>query len=129
MSDFPDEKTLQVLVKLALQEGEDFYIYEKIGESIGFVVIAELGTEYIGKLSFLLEIVKAEAIAVIKNEIPEWGPASRYFRDAHKSIHVYAHENYATTLSSGHPAAESATIIVWTLPFTKRLLKSQNEQC
>ena len=36
--------------------------------------------------------------------------ASRYFRDAHKSIHVYAHENDATTLRPSRPAAESATM-------------------
>jgi len=36
--------------------------------------------------------------------------ASRYFRDAHKSVHVYAHENDATTLRPGRPAAENATM-------------------
>ena len=36
--------------------------------------------------------------------------ASRYFRDAHKSIPVYAHENDATTLRPSRPAAENATL-------------------
>lgn len=36
--------------------------------------------------------------------------ASRYFRDAHKTVPVYAHENDATTLRPSRPAADSATM-------------------
>ena len=36
--------------------------------------------------------------------------ASRYFRDADKSVPVYPHENDATTISPSRPAAESATM-------------------
>ena len=51
-------------------------------------------------------VVISKASEIAKASQAAESQASRYFRDAHKSIHVYAHENDATTLRSGRPAAE-----------------------
>ena len=71
LSEFPDLISLQVLIDLSLQVGEDFYVYEKIGESIGNIV-SVLGKEHLVKLLNLPEEVRLEALAIIKIEHADW---------------------------------------------------------
>lgn len=71
LAEFPDVTTLNVLVELAQSQDETLYIYEKIGESLGWV-ITMLGENYLNVLIGLPERIKFEATAIIKQEKPSW---------------------------------------------------------
>lgn len=68
---FRKKMALSTLVELALKNGEEKYMYEKMGESIGKIIV-KLGKEHMSVLPQLRDSVKNKALTVIKKEKPDW---------------------------------------------------------
>lgn len=98
------------LVKLENLVSNVMMKYFEESFSLTLSLVKKVEMEFPSKVSVInLDDIK-EIVDRHDNKPIEANQASRYFRDADKSVHVYPHENDATTISQSRPAAESATM-------------------
>lgn len=73
LSEFTDNETLKVLYKVACDKGEDYMVLEKVGMSLGEVIVNR--QQYQNDKQFLIglsDVAYRETISYIESCHPEW---------------------------------------------------------